>query len=309
MDSPKPITCVGLGEILWDVLPAGPRLGGAPANFTFHAKQMGLDSMAVSCVGKDERGDEALRILTDNDVKSLVFRSDKVTGYVKATLNDRGVPTYDFALDTAYDHMPLNDEIIEVAKKTQVCCFGTLAQRQSDGESHKTILAFLDNMPQDSVKVFDINLRQNFFDKEVITAGMKRCTVFKCNDEELPVVCKLLGYDNLNQEQFYEQVLVKDFGIKQLVYTCGEHGSDIFYFGQHSYVPTPKVDVVDTVGAGDSFTATFIGLTVQGVDFKVAHQTAADVAAYVCTQNGAMPVLNAELKERVQGLVAAAAKA
>ena len=303
----KPITCVGLGEILWDILPAGPRLGGAPANFTFHAMQMGLDSMAVSCVGKDERGEEALAILKEHGLKVLVQRSDKETGYVKATLDDRGVPTYNFALDTAYDHMTTTPEFLECAKNTQVCCFGTLAQRQADGASRQSIMAFLDHMPEGSLKIFDINLRQSFFNKEVILAGVKRCSVFKCNDEELPVVAKLLDADEkITPEQFYHEILKGRFNIEQFVYTCGEHGSDIFYFGEHSHVPTPKVDVKDTVGAGDSFTATFIGLTVQGVNFKVAHQTAADVAAYVCTQNGAMPTLSPELKERISALIAAA---
>lgn len=306
MVNAKPITCVGLGEILWDILPDGPRVGGAPGNFTFHAMQMGLDASAVSSLGKDERGDEALRILQENGLKVHAYRSDKETGYVKATLDERGVPTYNFALDTAYDNMPFTKELENIAKETQVCCFGTLAQRQENGESRKSILAFLDAMPKDSLKVFDINLRQNFYNAEVIKAGLERCTAFKCNDDELPIVCKLLGIEVLSPEDFYNQVLKGKFDIDQFIYTCGEHGSDIFYFGQHSYVPTPKVNVVDTVGAGDSFTATFIGLTVQGVDFKVAHQTAADVAAYVCTQSGAMPLLSEELKSRVQELIAKA---
>lgn len=299
------ISCAGLGEVLWDVLPSGPRLGGAPANFTFHAKQMGLDSIVVSCVGNDDFGNKAREILKEHDVKALIFTSDKETGYVKATLNERGVPTYDFARDTAYDNIPLNDELLETARKTEVCCFGTLAQRQADGSSGKAILAFLDAMPEHAVRVFDINLRENFFNKEVILNGLKRCEVFKCNDEELPVLCKLLDLEDLDAAAF-AKYLEDSHNIYQFIYTCGEHGSDIFFKDEHSHVPTPKIEVVDTVGAGDSFTATFVALTVQGVDFKVAHNFAVKVAAYVCTQNGAMPVLSPELKQESLDILAKA---
>lgn len=295
------LTCVGLGEILWDVLPAGPRLGGAPANFAFHAMQLGCDSLVVSSVGKDERGDEALKILAENGVKVLAPRSDKITGYVKATLNERGVPSYEFALDTAYDHIPLTDEILAAARRTDICCFGSLAQRQADGSSRKTIAAFLDAMPQGSIKVFDINLRRDYFNREVLEAGMKRCTAFKCNDEELPVVLGIFGKDqSLNAQQFYDQVLRAEFGIDTFVYTCGEHGSDVFVKGEHNHEATPKVEVVDTVGAGDSFTATFIVGLAQGCDIKRAHETAVAVAAYVCGQNGAMPKLPDEHKARLK---------
>lgn len=302
----KPITCVGLGEILWDILPAGPRVGGAPANFTFHAMQAGLEASAVSCVGKDERGDEALKILKDSGVKVVAIRSDKITGYVKASLDERGVPCYDFAQDTAYDHMPMTDEMRSIAAQTKVCCFGTLAQRYKDGLTRKTVAAFLDAMPENSIKVFDINLRQDYYDLDVIKAGLERCNVFKCNDDELPVVCKLLGKaEDMTPAAFYEQVL-KGFGIEVFIYTCGEKGSDIFLKGEHSFVPTPKIEVADTVGAGDSFTATFIALMVQGVALKPAHQCAADVAAYVCTCNGAMPQLSSELKDKIASLIASA---
>ena len=294
------LSCVGLGEILWDILPAGPRLGGAPANFAFHAMQLGCDALVVSSVGADERGDEALKILADNGVKVLAPRSDKITGYVKATLNERGVPTYDFALDTAYDNIPLTAEVLDAARHTDICCFGSLAQRQENGTSRTTIPAFLDAMPQGSIRVFDINLRSNFFSRATLEAGMQRCTAFKCNDEELPVVLGLFGYDqSLNAQQFYDQVLRDKFGIETFVYTCGEHGSDVFVKGEHNHEPTPKVQVVDTVGAGDSFTATFIVGLAQGCDLKRAHETAVAVAAYVCGQNGAMPKLPEELKARL----------
>lgn len=299
------ITCVGLGEILWDILPSGPRLGGAPANFTFHAKQMGLDAMAVSCVGNDERGDEALSILEQHHVKVKAFRSEHETGYVKAELNDRGVPTYTFALDTAYDHIPLNDELLEIARDTNVCCFGTLAQRQ-DGSSRKAITAFLEAMPENSVKVFDINLRSDFFTKEVILSGLKHCTVFKCNDDELPVICEMLGKEKLTPEAF-DEVLRKEFNINTFIYTGGEVGSYTFVNGVSNYVPTPKVNAVDTVGAGDSFTATFVALSVQGVPQNLAHEMATRVAAFVCTQHGAMPVLNENLQGEVNSLLAEAA--
>lgn len=305
MERQNSITCAGLGEILWDILPSGPRLGGAPANFSFHAKQMGLDSIAVSCVGNDDFGHQARALLDQAQVKSLIFESTKPTGYVKAMLDANGIPTYDFARDTAYDHIPLNQDLLDVAKNTVVCCFGTLAQRQADGSSGKAILAFLDAMPENAVRVFDINLRENFFNKEVILNGLKRCEVFKCNDEELPVLCKLLELEDMDQHAF-AKYLAQEHDVHQFVYTCGAKSSDIFYKGEHSFVPTPKIEAVDTVGAGDSFTATFVALTVQGVDFKIAHQFAVKVAAFVCTQNGAMAVLSPELKAEAQSLIAQA---
>lgn len=297
------ITCVGLGEVLWDILPSGPRLGGAPANFTFHAFQAGLDAQAVSAVGNDQRGQEAQQILKDAGVKSHIFVTEYITGYVKASLDDHGVPTYDFALNTAYDHIPMSDELVKIAQNTQVCCFGTLAQRQQDGTSRQAIYSFLDHMPADSIKVFDINLRQNFYNADVITQSLKRSNVFKCNDEELPIVCKLLGKDVLPIEEFVA-FLSQEFGIKSVIYTCGEHGSHIYYNGEHSFQETPKVTVADTVGAGDSFTATFVALTAQGVNFKVAHALAVKVAAFVCTQNGAMPKLTPELKAQLEQAIA-----
>lgn len=299
----KTITCVGLGEILWDILPSGTRIGGAPANFAYHAQQAGLDSLVVSSVGLDESGDKALKVLSEAGLKVNAHRSHKVTGYVKASLDDKGVAIYDFAEDTAYDNIPMTDELKEIASKTDVCCFGSLAQRYKDGLTRKSVGEFLDAMPQGSMKIFDINLRQSFYDLEVVIAGLKRCTIFKCNEEELPVVCELLGMDkNMSSQEFYK-ALSEEYGLNGFIYTCGEHGSEIFIKDTYTHVPTPTVQVADTVGAGDSFSATFIALYVQGVSQQEAHETAAQVAAYVCTCSGAMPKLSDDLKAKLSALI------
>lgn len=299
----KTITCVGLGEILWDILPSGTRIGGAPANFAYHAQQAGLDSLVVSSVGSDESGDKALKVLADAGLKVNAHRSHKVTGYVKASLDDKGVAIYDFAEDTAYDNIPMSAELKEIASKTDICCFGSLAQRYKDRPTRKSVGEFLDAMPQGSMKIFDINLRQSFYDLEVVVAGLKRCTIFKCNEDEMPVVCELLGLDkNMSSQDFYHAI-AKDYGLNGFIYTCGENGSEIFIKDTYTHVPTPKVQVADTVGAGDSFSATFIALYMQGVAQQQAHEAAAEVAAYVCTCSGAMPKLSDDLKAKLSALI------
>ena len=280
--------CVGLGEILFDVLPTGSQLGGAPANFAYHAGQHGLHSVAVSAVGKDMLGDEALRLLDEKQLKHVMPCVEYPTGTVQVELDAEGVPTYDIKEGVAWDNIPFTDDIKEVAANAGAVCWGSLAQRNE--VSRKSIYQFLDHTPKDCLKVFDINLRQNFYTKEVICESLKRCNVLKINDEELITIGRLFGYPGLDIENKCWLILGK-YNLDMLVLTCGVNGSYVFAPGFKSFQETPKVEVADTVGAGDSFTGTFCASILKGKTIAEAHKLAVEVSAYVCTQNGAMPVL------------------
>ena len=250
--------CVGLGEILFDVLPTGSQLGGAPANFAYHAGQHGLHSVAVSAVGSDLLGDEALRLLDDKHLKYVMPRVDFPTGTVQVELDAEGVPTYDIKEGVAWDNIPFTDDIKEVAANAGAVCWGSLAQRNEVSRK--------------------------------ICESLKRCDVLKINDEELITIGRLFGYPGLDIENKCWLILGK-YNLDMLVLTCGVNGSYVFAPGFKSFQETPKVEVADTVGAGDSFTGTFCASILKGKSIAEAHKLAVEVSAYVCTQHGAMPVL------------------
>ena len=288
---------VGLGEALWDCLPEGRKLGGAPANFAFHAAQFGFNACAVSAVGNDALGDETLKAFDAQGLNYIMPRVDYPTGTVSVELDAEGVPTYDIKQQVAWDNIPFTPEIEEAARHCQAVCFGSLAQRSP--VSHHTIARFLDATPSTCLKIFDINLRQRFYSKEVIKEGLKRCDILKINDEELVTIGRMFGYPGLDMENKCWLILGK-YNLKMLVLTCGTNGSYVFTAGQLSIQETPKVAVADTVGAGDSFTGAFAAATLSGMPVNQAHELAVKVSAYVCTQNGAMPALPRELTEQVK---------
>lgn len=281
---------VGIGEALWDCLPEGRKIGGAPANFAFHAGQFGFQSLAVSAIGNDELGDEILEELNQRNLCHLLERVDFPTGTVQVALDEKGIPCYDILEGVAWDNIPYSEKLNEIARNCQVVCFGSLAQRNE--VSRETINRFIDAMPESegSLKVFDINLRQNFYDEEIITSSLKKCNVLKLNDEELVIVSRMFGYPELSQSEACRRIL-DAYGLRMLILTCGTDGSYVFTAGETSFHPTPKVEVADTVGAGDSFTGSFIASILKGKSILEAHRRAVEVSAYVCTQNGAMPIL------------------
>ncbi len=283
---------VGLGEVLWDVLPDGKKLGGAPANFAYHAGQFGLDTLAVSALGKDALAEETIAALDDRSLKYLLPRVDYPTGTVQVTLTVDGIPTYEIKENVAWDNIPYTPELAEIASNCRAVCFGSLAQRNVT--SWATIRQFLDNTPADCLKVFDINLRQQFYTKDVIEESLKRCNILKINDEELVVIKRMYGYDDLDMRGICEKILA-DYQLKMLVLTCGTNGSYVFAPGLTSFQETPKVKVADTVGAGDSFTGSFCASILNGKSLEEAHRKAVAVSAFVCTQNGAMPKYPVEL--------------
>lgn len=285
--------CVGLGELLFDVLPTGSQLGGAPANFAYHAGQHGLRSVAVSAVGNDMLGDEAIRLLDEKHLEHVVPVVNYPTGTVQVELDQEGVPTYDIRQDVAWDNIPFTDEIKDVASNAVAVCWGSLAQRNE--ASRRSIYEFLDHTPEDCLKIFDINLRQNFYSKEIICESLRRCNVLKINDEELVTIGRLFGYPGLDIENKCWLILGK-YNLDMLVLTCGVNGSYVFAPKFKSFQETPQVTVADTVGAGDSFTGTFCASILKGKSLSEAHELAVRVSAYVCTQRGAMPELPADLK-------------
>lgn len=278
---------VGLGEILWDVFPERKVLGGAPANFAYHASQFGFNGYAVSAIGDDLLGKEILTSLEEKGLNYLLEKTDYPTGTVQVTLNKAGVPEYEICENVAWDNIPFTARTENLAKNTQTVCFGSLAQRNS--VSRETIRKFISAMPQDSLKIFDINLRLNFYSKEIIHESLEMSNMMKINDEEVIKVANLYGWKGDEQEICGR--LLEDYKLDILVLTKGTDGSFVFTPRQTSYQPTPKVHVADTVGAGDSFTAAFVAAYLHGERIEDAHQLAVEVSAYVCLQHGAMPKL------------------
>ena len=284
---------VGLGEALWDCLPEGRKIGGAPANFAYHASQFGYEAHAVSAVGNDALGDETIEALKANGLKLCMPRVDFPTGQVLVSLDEDGVASYDIKEGSAWDNIPFTPEMEQLAGRCSAVCFGSLAQRNE--VSRNAIYRFLNATPKGCMRIFDINLRQNFYSKEVIQESLRRGDVMKSNDEELVIIGRMFGYPGLDIENKCWLILGK-YNLDMLVLTCGVYGSYVFSKGAMSFLETPKVEVADTVGAGDSFTGAFVASILSGKTIPEAHRIGVNVSAYVCTQNGAMPAIPEELK-------------
>ena len=289
---------VGMGEALWDVLPEGKKIGGAPANFAYHVSQFGFDSRVVSAVGNDALGDEILEVFKEKQLKHQLQVVNYPTGTVQVTLDSAGIPLYEIKEGVAWDNIPFTDDLKRLALSTRAFCFGSLAQRNE--VSRTSINRFLDTMPDgdEQLKIFDINLRQGFYTKEIIRESCQRCNVLKINDEELVAISRMFGYPGIDlQDKCW--ILLAKYNLKMLILTCGTNGSYVFTPGVVSFQETPRVPVADTVGAGDSLTAAFCASLLKGKSVPEAHKLAVEVSAYVCTQSGAMPELPQVLKDRL----------
>ncbi len=284
---------VGMGEALWDILPEGKKIGGAPANFAYHVSQFGLPSCVVSAIGDDALGKEIIENFTSKGLDQLIAEVPYPTGTVQVEIDQTGIPLYDIKENVAWDNIPYTEHLDALAKRTKAVCFGSLAQRNV--VSRETINHFLDTMPKDddSLIVFDVNLRQGFYNKEILCKSMQNCNILKINDEELITVSRMFGYPGIDlQDKCW--ILLGKYNLKMLILTCGINGSYVFTPGNVSFQPTPKVEVADTVGAGDSFTAAFIASILKGKSVTEAHTIAVKTSAFVCTQKGAMPILPPE---------------
>lgn len=285
---------VGMGEVLWDLLPEGRKIGGAPANFAFHVGRFGLESCVASAVGDDPSGDELLARLEGMGIRHRIERVPFPTGTVQVELDPAGIPQYDIRRGVAWDHIPYTDRLDTLARRTRAVCFGSLAQRSET--SRRTIRRFLDAIPAENraLKVFDANLRQDFYDTATLRDSIQRCDILKINDEELETLCRLSDCAPAGLQERCRDLLAR-YGLGILILTCGAEGSYVFTPEQVSFRPTPKVRVADTVGAGDSFTAAFVASLIKGRSVTEAHIRAVEVSAYVCTQHGATPLLPEEL--------------
>jgi len=242
-------------------------------------------------------GKEILTSLEKKKLNYLIETTDYPTGTVQVTLCGAGIPHYEICEGAAWDNIPFTQRIENLAKSTKVVCFGSLAQRSE--VSRTTIRKFIEAMPDDSIKICDINLRLDYYTKAIVDKSIKMSNMLKINDEELVTIGRLFGYPGLDMTNKCWLILGK-YNLDALVLTCGVNGSYVFTPGAMSFLETPKVEVADTVGAGDSFTGSFCAAYLSGVPVSEAHRLAVETSAFVCTQNGAMPTLPKNFIDRIK---------
>jgi len=291
----KKFKALGIGEVLWDLLPEGKELGGAPANFAFHASQLHVDSSVISAVGKDRLGEEIIGILTKKNLADLVQKNEKPTGIVTVSLDEKGIPAYRIQEDVAWDYVEITGEALAYVKNVDAFCFGSLAQRSK--KTQDTIHALLRSTRPDALKVFDINIRQHFYRRDMIESSLQLANILKINDDELRLVSDMFNLVG-DESEIINQILGL-YHLDYLAYTKGSSGSWLLSRQNTSYIETPKVKVADTVGAGDSFTAAMIAGLLHKLPFEDVHQLAVDVSAFVCTKEGATPHLPRGLVSRL----------
>ncbi len=284
---------VGLGEVLWDVLPEGERLGGAPANFAFHASQLGADGRLVSRVGDDRLGRETLRLLREHGLDAAGVSLDPLhpTGRALARLKN-GAATYEFPDDSAWDHLALTPEAERLARKATAVCFGTLAQRSP--VSRAMIRAFLGSFPPDCLRILDPNLRGDYYGDTLLAESLEAADVLKLSDEELDVLSQMFGVSGTDAQRLAG--LARRFGLRLAAMTRGGRGAVIVGEEGVSDHPGIPAEVVDTIGAGDSFTASLAVGLLAGLDLDAINDRANRVAAAVCARAGAMAEIPAGLR-------------
>ncbi|MCM1177993.1 MAG: carbohydrate kinase [Bacteroidales bacterium] len=277
---------IGIGEIVWDMLPSGRQLGGAPVNFCYFAHELGARSYPVSAVGEDVLGDEALEILRGSGIDtSYIQRNSYSTSRVLVSADSEGIPQYEIVKGVAWDNIECTPELLELMSDADVVCWGTLAQRSL--KSRESILRMLDAAPEGCLRVFDINIRQDFYSKEILEESLRKADILKLNEDELPLLAAMSGISG--ETDRIAQEIIEKFSLKNIIYTKGAVCSIIYGAdGIISSLPTPSVRVADTVGAGDSFTATYVTSLLDGKAPVEAHAIAVKVAAFVCTMNGAI---------------------
>jgi fructokinase len=299
---------VGVGEVLWDLLQTGPQLGGAPANFAYHAHALGAQAYVITRVGNDDHGREIMRRFRDMGVKPDAIQIDErsPTGTARVTLSGAGLAHFTIQENVAWDFIAPTSDAVALAAQADAICFGSLAQRSA--VSRNSIHKLVGAAPSKALRVFDINLRQQFYSREVVERSLELANILKLNDDELPTVAKMFGLAGSTEDQICQ--LAQAFDLHLVALTRGPNGS-LLYQTQHNSAQAPQandgrwsncrsraVRVVDTVGAGDSFTAALVLGLLCKMDLDEINEIANDVARYVCSQAGATPTLPLEFASR-----------
>jgi fructokinase len=280
---------VGIGELLWDLFPSGKQLGGAPSNFSYITNLLGDAGIPASRIGSDALGNEAVQRLSQLGVKTNYLQRDGTypTGTVNVAVDSSGQPRFEILRPVAWDFFEWTPVWQRLAAQADAVCFGSLAQRTT--ESRSTIGHFLRATRSDAVRVFDVNLRQNFYSKDVIEESLGHATIVKLNHDELPVVMRLLGWEHHGERESAGRLL-SFAGMKLVCVTRGANGSLLSTRDQCSEHPGIKVEVVDTVGAGDAFTAALLHGYLRAEPLDRINENANRVGAWVASKTGGMPV-------------------
>jgi fructokinase len=281
-------TIVGLGELLWDLLPSGKQLGGAPANFAYITNLLGDKGIPASRIGNDALGAEALQRLTQLGLSADFVQRDPIhpTGTVNVEIDNTGQPCFDILQPVAWDFLGWTKPWQHLASEADAVCFGSLAQRST--HSQATIRSFLQATRQEALRVFDVNLRQNFYSRQVLAESMSLATVVKLNHEELPKIMRLFELEDRGEEDSARRLLSMH-DLKLVCVTRGSSGSLLISADQCSEHAGIQVKVADTVGAGDAFTAALVHGYLRGTSLAEINKTANRVGAWVASQSGATP--------------------
>jgi fructokinase len=291
---------IGVGEVLWDLLLTGPQLGGAPANFAYHAHALGAQAQVITRVGKDDYGREIIRRFHEMGLPETGVQVDETapTGIAKVELSGDGLAHFTIQENVAWDHIAVTTEALVAASEAHAICFGSLAQRSEP--SRNTIQQLVAAAPADALRVFDINLRQQFYSRDVIEQSLQRANVLKLNDDELPTLAGMFNLTGAAEDHI--ERLAQMFGLRLVALTRGANGSLLYQKDNDevrwSDCPSRPVKVVDTVGAGDSFTAALVLGLLRKMDLDEINSIANEVARYVCSQPGATPALPVEFARR-----------
>jgi len=295
---------IGVGEVLWDLLLTGPQLGGAPANFAYHAHALGAQAQVITRLGKDDYGREIIRRFHAMGLPETTVQIDDTvpTGTAKVALSGDGLAHFTIQENVAWDHIAVTREALVAASEAHAICFGSLAQRSEP--SRNTIQQLVAETPADALRVFDINLRQQFYSRGLIEQSLQLANVLKLNDDELPTLAEMFGLTGLSEYQIKHHIewLAHTFSLRWVALTRGANGSLLYQEindeVRWSDCPSRPVKVVDTVGAGDSFTAAMVLGLLQKMDLDEINTIANEVARYVCSEPGATPALPIEFARR-----------